>query len=242
MGANFADANLEGANFEGASLEGTNFTGASLRCANFKGANLLAAVMIDADIEGANFQGVNLEDTNFESTDLYKAYFDETYLIDLIIKSTNLSEGGHKDANFSDSIQDERNLPEIGLDNHNFDKIKLNRRPSIKSLKEDLFVDSNTVDPGMIEQAFNDMIEKIRSNIHLDQLKAICKHQHDIEKIDKIEYEQGDIVAYNGQVACRLDFKISTSYNLSLLLDRKGKLTELSDRLNHPGFDGDSIV
>ena len=253
MGANFTDANCEGANFEGASLEGTNFEGASLRCANFKGANLSAAEMIDANIEFANFQGANLEGTNFEGTDLYKADFDEAYLIDLISEIKNLSWDDHKDTCFSDTVQNETNLPEIGLDNHHFDKAKLNRKPSIKSSKEDLIadldpykpamieeaiidlkeedliVDLDAIKPDMIEAAINDLIEKIRSNIHLDQLKAICKHQHGVEKIDKIEFEHGDIVSHNGQVACKLDFIISISYNLSLLLDRKGKLINKYD-------------
>ena len=102
-------------------------------------------------------------------------------------------------------------------------------------------MDSNPIDPGMVEQAFIGMIEKIRSNIHLDQLKAMCKHQNDIEKIDKIEFEQGDIVPHNGQVACRLDFKIYFSHNYSLLLDRKGKLIELSDRLQDKLINKDNL-
>jgi hypothetical protein len=79
----------------------------------------------------------------------------------------------------------------------------------------------------MIEEAVIDLIEKVKSNIQLDQVKAICKHQHGIGKIDKIDFEHGDIVTHNGQVAFKLDFKIS--YNLSLLLDRKGKLINKAD-------------
>ena len=88
-------------------------------------------------------------------------------------------------------------------------------------------MDLNAVNPGMIEKAVSDLIEKVKSNIQLDQVKAICKHQPDIEKIDKIDFEHGDIVTHNGQVAFKLDFKIS--YNLSLLLDRKGKLINKAD-------------
>jgi hypothetical protein len=96
-------------------------------------------------------------------------------------------------------------------------------------VKEGLFVDSIAVNPGMIEKAFNDLIEKIKANIQLDQVKAICKHQHGLEKIDKVVFKSGDIVTHNDQVACRLDFKISIFYNLSFLLDRKGKLIKKAD-------------
>jgi hypothetical protein len=143
------------------------------------------------------------------------------------VENTNLLEAEHEDTHFSDSILNETKSPEIGLNNHNFDKTTLNRRSSIKSSKEDLFVDSNAVNPGMIEKAVIDLIEKVKSNIQLDQVKAICERQLGIEKIDKIGFKHGDIVTHNGQVAFKLDFKIS--YNLSLLLDRKGKLINKAD-------------
>ena len=83
-------------------------------------------------------------------------------------------------------------------------------------------MDSNSkaINPDMIDEAVIDMVEKVKSNIHLDLVKAICKHKHGIEKIDKIDFENGDIVTHNDRVAFKLDFKIS--YNFSLLIDRKG--------------------
>jgi uncharacterized protein YjbI with pentapeptide repeats len=226
MGANFTDATLEGANFEGADLCETNFARATLRCANFKGANLLSAEMIDADIEGANFQGANLEGTNFEGADLSKAYFDETYLRDLNIGNFNLPETDHKDANFSDSTHNETKSPEIELQTHTFDKTVFNQRPSIESSKEDLIMNFDAIKPDMIEEAINDLIEKVKANIQFDQLKAICKKEDFAEKTAKIDFKQGDIVTHHGQVAFKLDFNIS--YNLSLLLDRNGKIIKIS--------------
>jgi hypothetical protein len=127
----------------------------------------------------------------------------------------------------SDSIRKEKKSPEIGLNNHSFDKTSPTRISSIKSSKEDLFVDSNAVNPNMLEKAVIDLIEKVKSNIQLDQVKAICKHQHGIEKIDQIDITHGDIVTHEDQVAFKLDFKIS--YNLSLLLDRKGNFIKKAD-------------
>ena len=81
-------------------------------------------------------------------------------------------------------------------------------------------MDLNAVNPDMIEEAVTDLIEKVKSNIQFDQVKAICKPHEFIEKIDKIDFKNGDIVTHNDQVAFKMDFKIS--YNFSLLIDRKG--------------------
>jgi hypothetical protein len=78
------------------------------------------------------------------------------------------------------------------------------------------------IDKAKLNEAVIDLIEKIKSNIQLDQVKEICKHQHGIGKINEIDFEHGDIVTHNSKVAYKLDFKIS--YNLSLLIDRRGKL------------------
>ena len=227
MGANFADANLEGANFEGANLEETNFARAILRGANFKEANLSSSEMIDANLEDANFEGAKLTGANFGGADLEKTNFEKTDLRGLNIANTNLLEADDEDISLSDSIQKGKKPPEIGLNNHTFDKTAPTRISSINISKEDLFVDSNAVNPNMLEKAVIDLIEKVKSNIQLDQVKTICKHQHGIEKIDKIDCTHGDIVTHNDQVAFKLDFKIS--YNLSLLLDRKGNFIKKAD-------------
>jgi uncharacterized protein YjbI with pentapeptide repeats len=231
MRANFANANLEGANFEGADLSETNFAKAILHYTNFKGANLSAAEMIDADIEGANLQGANLEDTNFEGTDLFKAEFDKTYLSGLNVENIEHPEADQEDTNFSSFIENEKGPPQIGPKNHRFDKTRLNLRPSIKSSKEDLIVDIDAIKPNMIEEAINDLIEKVKSNIQPDELKTIFttfKNENLIDKKAEIDFKHGDIVANNGQVAFQLDFKIS--YDLSLLLNRNGKLIKFIAR------------
>jgi uncharacterized protein YjbI with pentapeptide repeats len=200
MGANFADANLEGANFEGANLKETNFTRAILRGANFKEADLSSSEMI-----------------NFEKTDLRG----------LNIANTNLLEADDEGTKLTDSIRKQKKSSELGSNNHRLDKTTPSKKPRIKSSKEDLFVDSNAVNPDMLEKAVTDLIEKVKSNIQLDQIKAICKNQHGIEKIDKIDCTHGDIVTHNDQIAFRLDFKVS--YNLSLLLDRHGDFIKKGD-------------
>ena len=227
MGANFADANLEDANFEGANLEETNFTRAILRGANFKEANLSSSEMIDANLEDANFEGAKLTGANFGGADLEKANFEKTDLRGLNIANTNLLEADDEDTKLSDSIRKEKKSPEIRGKKHTLDKTIPDKNPGIKSSKEDLSVDSNAVNPNMLEKAVADLIEKVKSDIQLEQVKAICKNHHGIEKIDNIDCTHGDIVTHKDQVAFKLDFKIS--YNLSLLLDRKGNFISKAD-------------
>ncbi len=94
-------------------------------------------------------------------------------------------------------------------------------------------MDSNSVNPDKIEAAVANLINQVKSDIHVDQVKARCKQQPDIEKIAKVEFVRGDIVTHNDQVAFKLDYKIS--YKLSLLLDRKGNLImDFPDRLEKP--------
>ena len=88
-------------------------------------------------------------------------------------------------------------------------------------------MDLAAVNPDTIEKAISDLIDKVKSNLQLDQVKTLCKHQDGLEKIDKIDITQGDIVTHNGQIAFKLNFKIS--YNLSSILDRKGNLINKSD-------------
>lgn len=226
-GANFADANLEGANFEGANLSETNFTRAILRGANFKEADLSSAEMIDANLEYANFEGARLTGANFGGANLDKANFEKTDLRGLNIASTNLLTADDEGTKHFDSMGKESKLPVLRLIDLTSDKAPPDQRPAIKPPKEDLAVDTNAVNPDMLEKAVVDLTERVKSSINLDQIKAICKHQHGIEKIDNIECTRGDIVTHRDQVAFKLDFKIS--YNLSLLVDRKGDFIKKAD-------------
>ena len=235
-GVNFADANLEDAkldgvnlrkaNFKGAILRGASFIGAMLGGVSFTGADLLFSKMVEANIEGADFEGANIEATNFEGTNISAANFEKTTHRVHNVKK-HLSQSNFKDNTNSNPILNKTKSFESGEKNYKSDKVTLNRRSSIKSSREDLFVDLTAVKPDTIEKAIGDLIDKVKSNVQLDQVKTLCKHQHGIEKIDKIDITQADIVTHNGQIAFKLDFKIS--YNLSLILDRKGNLINKPD-------------
>lgn len=220
-GANFTDANLEGANFSGANLQKANFTRAILRGANFKGADLSFAEMVDANIEGANFKRAKIEAANFGGANLDKANFEETNFKVYNLEEY-LPENESKDTRISDPPRSEKTSPKSVKKNHKLNKTTLDRSSNIKSTKEDLFVDSNSkaINPDMIDEAVIDMVEKLKSKIQLDLVKSICKRKHGIENIDKIDFENGDLVTHNDRVAFKLDFKIS--HKVSLLIDRKG--------------------
>ncbi|HKJ32587.1 MAG TPA: pentapeptide repeat-containing protein [Balneolales bacterium] len=225
-GANFCDANLEGANFEGANLVNANFTRAILRGAKFEGADLSFSEIVDANLEGANFKGAKLEATNFGGTNLDKANFEETSLkvlnIDEYLQKPNL-----RGNIISDSLTKETTISAPLIKNNKSEKADRDSTSDTKSSKEDLVVKLAAVNQDTIEKAIGDLIDKIKSNVQLDQVKTLCRHQHGLERIDKIDISRGDIVTHNGQLAFKLDFKIS--YNLCLLLDRKGNLINNSD-------------
>ena len=225
-GANFCDANLEGANFEGANLVKANFTRAILRDAKFKGADLSFSEMVDANLEGANFKGAKLEAANFGGADLDKANFEETSLKVFSIDEY-LPKANPRGNVISDSLTKETTISGPLIKKYKSEKATRDSRSDTKSSKEDLFVELAAVNQDTIEKAIGDLIDKVKSNVQLDHVKTLCKHQHGLEKIDKIDISQGDIVTHNGQIAFKLDFKIS--YNLSLLLDRKGNLINKSD-------------
>jgi uncharacterized protein YjbI with pentapeptide repeats len=221
IGANFCDANLENANFEGANLAKANFTRAILRGANFQDADLSFSEIVDANLEGANFKGAKLESANFGGANLDKANFEETSLqvlnIDEYLQKANL-----RGNIVSDPLKKETTTSGPLIKNYKSEKASKDSTSDTKSSKEDLFVDLAAVNPDTIEKAIGDLIDKVKSNVQLDQIKALCKNQYGLEKIDNINITQGDIVTHDGEVAFKLDFKIS--YNLSLLLDRKGNL------------------
>jgi len=220
-GSNFADANLEGANFEGANLRKTNFTGANLKGARFKGADLSFSQIVDANLENADFRGAKLEGAKFEGVSIDEISFEKIYPINEKSPEHNL-----KDNLISNPLLNETESHKSGTRNQKSEKTTSNINSEIKSEKEQSLMDLNAVKPDMIEKSIGDLIDKLKSNIQFDQIKALCKDQHGLGKIDKIDITQGDIVIHDGEVAFKFYCRIS--HNLSLLLDRKGKLININ--------------
>ena len=87
-----------------------------------------------------------------------------------------------------------------------------------------------TVGTQVVEDAKRELIEKLKSNIDLDQVKAICKDQYGIEMIEGIDLNHGDIVSHNDQVAYKLDFDIR--FSMSVLIDNEGNCISTSLKSN----------
>jgi uncharacterized protein YjbI with pentapeptide repeats len=223
--ANFTNAILENVNFEGANLEEAIFEGANLKGVNFKNANLSFSDICDADFEGANFEGANLNNTNFEGANLNNTNFEGANLkgvklLGVKLEPTNFQGVNFEEVKIPDSNLNSTKFIEPGIGNHNIEMPPSNRKTKIKAARRDLTVDSKIVDHGLVEKAVREFFDKVKSDIRFDQVKTICKDQNGIESIDKIDFEYGEIVTHNDQVAFKLNFEIS--YNLSLLIDQLG--------------------
>jgi uncharacterized protein YjbI with pentapeptide repeats len=187
--------------------------GADLRGVNFKNARLSSADMREAKLGNVNFEGA----------DLYEANFEGAYLKGVNLEKARFQKTDLKGAIFSDSQVNGLKFAETEFTDFDLNALIKNSVIKAKTKKEDLSVDSITIDQDMLAGAFRELIDKIRSNINDDQLKAICKAHQGVESIENIDFAKGDIVTHNDQVAIKLDFKIS--YIMSLLIDRRGNIT-----------------
>ena len=100
----------------------------------------------------------------------------------------------------------------------------------IKVRKENLIMSTITVDTHVVENAKRELIEKLKSNIDLDQVKATCNEQYGIEMVEGIDLKNGDIVSHNNQVAYRLDFDIR--FSMFMLIDNEGNCINTSLKKN----------
>jgi hypothetical protein len=88
-----------------------------------------------------------------------------------------------------------------------------------------------TIGTQVVAEAKRELIEKLKSNIDLDQVKAICREQYGIEMIEGIDLNHGDIVIHNAQVAYKLDFGIR--FSISVLIDKEGNCISTSIKSNN---------
>lgn len=72
----------------------------------------------------------------------------------------------------------------------------------------------------VINDSIRELIEKIKSNIDLEQVRAVCEEQHGIATVENIDLKDGDIVTYQDQIAFKLDFEIR--FVLPVMIDRQG--------------------
>ncbi|MEJ2114188.1 MAG: pentapeptide repeat-containing protein [Flavobacteriaceae bacterium] len=220
--ASLKNANLSGVNFFKAEIYYTNLKGANISKGNLGYSQCEGSNFADANLEGANFEGANLRKTNFTGANsIDETSFEKIYPINEKSPERNL-----KDNLISSPLLNETDSHKSGTRNQKSEKATSNIDTEIKSGKGRSLMDLNAVKPDMIEKSIGDLIDKLKSNIQFEQIKALCKDQHGLGKIDKIDITQGDIVIHDGELAFKFDCRIS--HNLSLLLDRKGKLININ--------------
>lgn len=222
-GINLCGARLDGADFEGADLSGADLSFSICKGTSFVNSNLSDSKFVKADLLDVNFKGTNLQGANFKNANISYSDLSKANLKNVKFEGTHLDETNFIRKHFSDAKENDLKLSETNFTIQDLNQLISESGRNIKSKKEDMLVDSIAIEQALLEEALRGLIDKIRSNVSDDQVKAIFKEQYGIEKIDGINFERGDVVSLSEQVSFKLDYQISCT--LSLLIDRSGKCT-----------------
>jgi len=95
----------------------------------------------------------------------------------------------------------------------------------------------------VIKSGEKDLIDSITADLDWGAIEDIFLTEHNLGIDEDIEYKRGDIIAYNNQVAYRLEFAVKV--NLSILINREGeylsvKISEKKDNAE-PDITGEEI-
>ena len=78
----------------------------------------------------------------------------------------------------------------------------------------------------IIKSGERELIDTIISDLDWDSIEKVVKERHKLSIQDDVEYQQGDIVVYNNQVAYKLDFEVKMT--LSVVFDRNGNYLSIA--------------
>jgi len=86
----------------------------------------------------------------------------------------------------------------------------------------------------VIQSGEQELIDAITADLDWGTIEEIFSQAHQLGIEDNVEYKNGDIVVYNGQVAYKLEFDVNIV--LAVLLDREGNYLSVtsSGDLNTP--------
>ena len=73
----------------------------------------------------------------------------------------------------------------------------------------------------VIKNGEQDLIDAITADLDWGAIEDIFLKEHNLRIEEDIEYKKGDIIAFNDQIAYKLEFEVKV--NLSVLLDREGE-------------------
>ncbi len=76
-------------------------------------------------------------------------------------------------------------------------------------------------DHEVIKSGEQELIDAITADLDWGAIEKVFKEKHNLGIEEDVEYQRGDIVVHNNQVAYKLEFNVNVV--LSILLDREGK-------------------
>jgi hypothetical protein len=84
----------------------------------------------------------------------------------------------------------------------------------------------------VIKSGEKDLIDSITADLDWGAIENIFLTEHNLGIDEDIEYKRGDIIAYNNQVAYKLEFTVKV--NLSVLISRDGEYlsVKISEKKN----------
>ena len=91
----------------------------------------------------------------------------------------------------------------------------------------------------VIKSGERDLIDSITADLDWGVIENIFLTEHNLGIDEDIEYKKGDIIAYNDQVAYKLEFAVKV--NLSLLINREGEYLsiKISGKSDNKGSEND---
>ncbi len=80
-------------------------------------------------------------------------------------------------------------------------------------------------DEEIIKAGEKELIDTITGDLNWDSIEQIIRKKHHIALEDDIEYQNGNIIVHNKQIAYKLEFKIRVS--LSVVFNREGECIDI---------------
>lgn len=80
--------------------------------------------------------------------------------------------------------------------------------------------------PESIQESEKDFIDTINAELDWDVIEQMLLDKHNFEVQDDIEYEDGNLIVYNNEIAYKFNFQIKVP--LSVIFNRSGKCLSMS--------------
>ncbi len=85
-------------------------------------------------------------------------------------------------------------------------------------------------DPETIKESEKEFIDAVNAELDWEAIEKILFEKHNLTLKEEIDYKNGDLTIYQGQIAYKLDFEIKIP--LSVIFNREGECLDISTRRN----------